>query len=188
MKIGGMGGVSKSVDAFAEWMGNLPPGALILELGTKRSDPSFPTHHKEWNPAAKWTLSDLDWGEDVDITSDAHDLAVFDDNAFEALIAVSVWEHLARPWVAAQAAYRVLAPGGRMYVATHQTFPLHGYPDDYFRFSTDAMRVIFEDAGFTVDSADYTYPAKITPPAEVTRWNTAAPAYLNVDALLTKGT
>jgi SAM-dependent methyltransferase len=185
MKIGD-GGVSDTVGEFAHWVGRSLPETRILELGTLRSDPNFPTHHREWNPLANWVFSDIEEGVDVDIPADAHTLAPFADAAFDAIVAVSVWEHLARPWLACHAAYRVLKPGGRMYVATHQSFPIHGYPDDYFRFSDHALALIFEDAGFIVDSTDYSYPAQIIPPPEVTRWNSAAPVYLNVDAAMTK--
>jgi 2-polyprenyl-3-methyl-5-hydroxy-6-metoxy-1,4-benzoquinol methylase len=45
---------------------------------------------------------------------------------FDALVAVAVFEHLERPWIAAKEVARVLKPGGFAYVSTHQTFPLHG--------------------------------------------------------------
>jgi hypothetical protein len=70
-----------------------------------------------------------------------------------------------------------------LFVCTHQTFPLHGYPHDYFRFSAEALAGIFDDAGFEILDGGYTYPASIIPPAEVTRWNPGAAAYLNVDVL-----
>lgn len=160
-------------------------GAQILELGTRRWDPEFPTHHRAWAPDAVWTMADAMDGIDVDVVADAHDLAPFKDNSFDAYIACSVYEHLQRPWIAAQAAARVLRPGGWLYVDTHQTFPLHGYPRDYFRFSKEALATIFRDAGFTVIDFGYAYPCKIQPPPEVTRWNTApdVEAWLNVDIM-----
>ena len=173
--------VSRSVALFVDSLEHLPYPS-ILELGTKRSDPNFPTHHREWHPEAGWTMADAEDGTDVDIVTNAHDMREqFADESFDAVIAVSVWEHLERPWVAAKEVERVLAKGGIVYIATHQTFPIHGYPSDFFRFSDKALTLIFEDAGLEVISADYSYPAKIQPPPEVTRWNHAAPAYLNVD-------
>jgi SAM-dependent methyltransferase len=152
----------------------------IIELGTLRWEQDRPTHHKAWAPDATWTLTDVSPGTDVDQVVDAHTMDGAADN-FDAYIAVSLYEHLERPWVAAQAAARVLGPGGLLYVATHQTFPIHGYPSDYFRFSDRALALIFADAGFEILHAGYAYPCKIVPPPEVTRWNPAAPAWLNVE-------
>ena len=158
----------------------------VLELGTRRWIPDFATHHAAWAPpGVEWIKSDMEAGVDVDVVADAHDLAGSNAQAFDlrfdAYVAVSVYEHLRRPWVAAESVRDVLRPGGLVYVATHQTFPLHGYPHDYFRFSREALAGIFDDAGFVIVDGGYTYPATITPPAEVDRWNPGAPAFLNVD-------
>jgi SAM-dependent methyltransferase len=167
----------------------------VIEVGTLRSDPEFPTHHTAWAPHGTWTRVDAYPGQDVDIVMDAHTMAhevgVHHPHyygtapAFDAYVACSVYEHLRRPWVAMAAAAGVVKPGGLVYVQTHQTFPLHGYPSDYFRFSAEALAGIMEDAGLDVLHAGYLYPCRIIPPAEVTRWNTAddVEAWLNVEAL-----
>lgn len=159
----------------------------ILELGTHRWQGDLPTHHLEWAPhGSTYVMSDVAEGPDVDVVADAHDLAPFPDNAFDAVIAVSVWEHLARPWIAAQQVARVLRPGGIAYIATHQTFPLHGYPSDYWRFSSEGLTVLFEDAGLATDDVGYCYPCRIWPGADVTRWNPDAAAFLNVTGIWAK--
>lgn len=158
----------------------------VLELGTLRWESHTPTHHKAWFPDATWTLSDWEAGTDVDVVADAHDLAPFPDDSFDALVACSLLEHVARPWLVLQAMARVLRPGGHLLVTTHQTFPLHGYPDDYFRFSTSAMRVLAEDAGLEVARVEHMFPCKIIPPKIVPVWNTAAEAFLNVELFARK--
>lgn len=158
----------------------------VLELGTRRWEAES-THHLEWMPhGSTFVMSDVTDGPDVDVVADAHVLAPFPDGAFDAVIAVSVWEHLARPWIAAQQVARVLAPGGIAYIATHQTFPLHGYPSDFFRFSIEGLDVLFTDAGLTQVDSGYGYPCRIWPGAEVTRWNPDAPCWLNVCGIWSK--
>lgn len=153
----------------------------VLEIGTCRSNPDFPTHHLEWMPnGATLIMSDAFPGIDVDIVSDAHDLKEFETGSFDAVIAISVFEHLAKPWIASEAIARVLKPGGLVYIATHQTFPLHGYPYDYFRFSTDALEVLFGKPLYEEVKSAYEFPCKIIPHKEVKTWNTAAPCFLNV--------
>jgi SAM-dependent methyltransferase len=156
----------------------------VLEIGTRRWESNRPTHHQEWVPdTARYVMSDFMDGLDVDVVADAHTLEPFDDHSFDAFVAVSVWEHLERPWVAAQQVARVLRPGGIALIATHQTFPIHGYPSDYFRFSDRALALLFTDAGMETVVSTHLYPCRIIPPPEVTRWNAAAPAFLNVEGV-----
>lgn len=158
----------------------------ILELGCLRWEIDCPTHHVDWHPGGVWVRSDIEPGLDVDIVMDAHDLAPCADGTFDAYIAMSVYEHLRQPWVAAQQAARVLRPGGILFVMTHQTFPIHGYPSDYFRFTDVALASIFQDAGLTIVMAAYEYPCQIIPPSEITRWNPGAEAFLNVNVFARK--
>lgn len=159
----------------------------VLELGTHRWQGDLPTHHLEWVPQpACYVMSDITKGPDVDVVADAHDLAPFADGAFDAVIAVSVWEHLARPWLAALQVARVLRPGGVAYIATHHCFPIHGYPDDYTRWTTAGLAVLFEDAGLGTVASGYCYPCRIDPGPDVTRWNPDAPAFLNVQGIWEK--
>lgn len=161
-------------------------GPVVLELGTRRYEPSFPTHHAVWLPrGASHVKADMEHGEDVDLVTDAHNLRV-DDDSVDAVIAVAIFEHLRRPWIAAKEIHRVLKPGGIVYTETHHTFPEHGYPDDYWRFSRGALFTIFDDAGMDVRSTAYHYPVKIIVPSDIERWNAAAPAWLNVDLFAVK--
>lgn len=159
----------------------------VVEIGTRRWDPNLPTHHADWVPHAQpYLRCDVDDGDDVDLVTDAHDLAGLSDSSWDAVVAVSIFEHLTRPWLAAHAIARVLRPGGAAYIATHQTFPIHGYPNDYWRFSVDALDVLFADAGMVAEIAGYQYPCRIQPGPEVTRWNPNAEAFLNVCGIWSK--
>jgi hypothetical protein len=33
-------------------------------------------------------------------------------------------------------------------VTTLTSFPIHGFPDDYYRYTTSGLRLLLEDAGF----------------------------------------
>jgi SAM-dependent methyltransferase len=171
-------------EALNWFIANANPTGRILEQGCYEWTPGKPTSvGAEWFPAAELVRTDINAGAGVDIAADAHDLAPFDDDEFDTVISRSVFEHLARPWIATAVIERVLKPGGLVFIDTHQTFPLHGYPDDYFRFSVDAMRVLFADAGLEVIEANYILPCTIVQPPEVPVWNTAAPSYLHVHAV-----
>lgn len=175
-----------TADHATQLLAALPPGATVLELGCLRWEANRPTHHAHLLPeGVTHVRSDVTNGTDVDVPADAHDLAPFPDNHFDAVLAFSVWEHLARPWIAADAVRRVLKPGGFVYVDTHQTFPLHGYPHDYFRFSTEALSVLFDDGWGTVEQG-YALPCRIDHRGQCPVWNTAAEAFLHVQHLARK--
>jgi SAM-dependent methyltransferase len=193
--------IDKQGDGLSQWMTTMADNVeslfkialhgtdspKVLELGTLRSNAAKATHHAAWlPPGATHVMSDLFPGEDVDVVADAHSLAPFEDESFDALIAVSVWEHLSKPWIAAEAAARVLRPGGLLYVATHHTFPVHGYPSDYTRWTDEGLKSLFDAPLWKDQVAGFSYPCTIVPPSVVKIWNVAAPAFLNVDVFAIK--
>lgn len=152
----------------------------VLEVGTRKWGTES-THHKHLFPnATNYVMSDFMDGDDVDVVSDVHDLKEFDDETFDAFFSSSLFEHVQYPWVAAQAILRVLKPGGWLYTATHQTFPVHGYPHDYTRWTDKGLKSVFEWAGFQVWAADMNTRCVIQKPDEIEVWDPNAPAYIGV--------
>ena len=46
------------------------------------------------------------------------------------------------------AMYKSLKSEGVLFLQTHQTFLIHGYPSDYFRFTTEALSVTQQTLDF----------------------------------------
>jgi hypothetical protein len=154
---------------------------IVLELGTKRSDPARSTMHKDFVPhASRFMGFDLEAGEDVDIVGDIHRLSHFvGREKMDIIISCSTFEHLKYPFLAAHEIMRSLKIGGLLYIQTHQTFPLHAYPFDYFRYSTEALAGLFGTRmGFEVQKVAYEFPATIHSKRvpDIEKFN----AYLNV--------
>jgi len=153
----------------------------VLEIGTMQWVDDVSTHHGGWLPdGSTHVKSDIQEGKDVDVVADVHDLSLFGDDEFDAFIAVSVWEHVRKPWVASAEVARVVKPGGIIYVATHFAFPVHGYPSDYCRWTDEGLKSLFDAPEWHSQQADYAFPCTIEPPQEVEIWNAFAPAFLNV--------
>jgi len=163
---------------FQNWLSEVK-NAHVIELGTCRSNPDVPTHHKDWAASdCTFIMSDFQQGVDVDVLADAHSLSsTFEPASFDALIACSVFEHIQRPWIAANEIAKILKPGGKAFIQTHQTFPLHAYPFDYWRYTKEAMETIFGDAGLPGE-AWYEFPCKIVSERDPNGAN--HPAFLNV--------
>ncbi|MES9853767.1 MAG: methyltransferase domain-containing protein [Candidatus Thiodiazotropha sp. L084R] len=136
----------------------------VLELGTRRSKPNRSTLHKNWVPhASRYVGTDFVDGDDVDVVADIHTLSkTLGENAFDIIISCSTFEHVQYPWLAAEEISRTLTVGGLIAIQTHHAFPLHAYPNDYWRFSTEALETLFcENLGFEIIGASYDFKSHI---------------------------
>jgi SAM-dependent methyltransferase len=59
---------------------------------------------------------------------------------FDLIFCLSVMEHVRRPWIACANLEAALKPGGILLWSTPWVHRVHGYPDDYWRFSPSAIR------------------------------------------------
>lgn len=102
-------------------------------------------------------------GENVDVVGDVHELSrLFPAESFDAILGFSVFEHLMMPWKAAIEMNHVLKPGGLVWLATHQTWPIHDAPCDFFRFSDSSWRALFNGStGFEILETALGEPASV---------------------------
>jgi SAM-dependent methyltransferase len=116
---------------------------------------------------------DVHPGINVDVVGDAHRLSeVFGEASFDAVVSSAVFEHLAMPWVVAEEISRVLRPGGLVYIETHFSHSMHELPWNFFQFSHEGLKVLFNEAlGFETIEAGVSNPI-------VGRFSYAADDYL----------
>jgi hypothetical protein len=161
---------------------------IVWETGTRQSEPPRSTMHgRDWVPhAGKIIGIDIQPGADVDVVADLEDLSHYVGvlPRPDIVISCSVYEHLHHPWRATREIASWLNPGGLLYIQTHQTFPLHGYPDDCWRFTTETLSMLCADEGLHVIESCYEFPCKIYSAADP--GGEQAPAYLNVYVLAVK--
>ena len=82
---------------------------------------------------------------------------------------------------------RALRPGGLFYVQTHQTFPIHAYPYDYWRFTKEALETLFcPRSGYSVLGTDQQFNARILAREDFRRV-LRGPCFLNVSLLARRG-
>ncbi|MDQ8728369.1 class I SAM-dependent methyltransferase [Bradyrhizobium sp. LHD-71] len=179
-------GSSSGLGSFKAWLGSVQTGT-VLELGTRRVAGDPPTVRRTWvAPSVRYVACDYMSGLDVDAVVDAERLSkTFEAGSIDAVIACSVFEHIRRPWLAAEQIGKVLRPGGRVYVQTHQCYPIHAHPYDYWRFSREAMETLFaQEFGFKNQASWYEYPASIL--SERNPLAVAHEAFLNVNLVAEK--
>jgi len=84
-------------------------------------------------------------GYDNVIVADATQCGYLEAERYDAIFSVSVFEHIAKPWKAAENLVRLLKPGGIMYHAAPFSYFYHGAPADFYRYTPDAMQVLFSE-------------------------------------------
>lgn len=157
----------------------------ILELGTRRSNVDCPTNKKHLFSEIEdlnYVMTDYQAGMDVDVICDLHHTSkVFDDESFDLIISCSTYEHLKYPQVCSLNLMKMLKKNGIIFIQTHQTYPLHGYKFDYFRFSREALESLFPPTmNMKTLSSYFTHICDIITPKPIPGWNSVSESYLNV--------
>lgn len=123
-------------------------GADVLEVGSRQ-------HVKDawWIvnrdlAQGRWTGIDMQPGDGVDQVADIHDLPSEWSDRFSAVLCSEVLEHVSMPWVALPELFRVTAPGGWIVVTTLTAFPIHGFPDDFYRYTESGLRFLLQESGY----------------------------------------
>lgn len=113
----------------------------------------------------KVVVLDVMAGDGVDVVCDAHRMSeVLSPETFDAVYSMAVFEHLVMPWKVAVEMNRVMRPGAIALILTHQTIGMHDMPWDYFRFSDNAWKGLFNPAtGFEILATELSEPQHILP-------------------------
>lgn len=130
-------------------------GDDVLEIGSRMHDPAAWWLNNRDLALGTWTGIDCQPGHNVDRVADIHQMPAEWEGRFSGVVCSEVMEHVARPWLALPQVRRAMRPGGVMLVTTLTTFHIHGYPDDYYRYTQSGLSLLLEDAGFRVEKIGY---------------------------------
>jgi SAM-dependent methyltransferase len=126
-------------------------GKRVVEAGAFDVNGSARGHAESLRPAS-YTGTDMRPGPGVDLVCAAEDLpAELGEDTADVVISTEMLEHAADWQAALRGMTGVLAPGGVLVLtARGPGFPLHGYPEDHWRFTPEAMGTIIKGAGLDV--------------------------------------
>jgi hypothetical protein len=164
------------------------PGGRLLEIGSRNRSGNV---HRDRVPVGmEYVGLDIVPGDNVDVVADVHDLkGVFRQASFDAVFSLSTFEHLAMPWKVVLEINHILRKNGLVFVGSHQAWPLHEEPCDFWRFSVHGWDALFNVAtGFRILEGVYGWPGSVVPhtlhPYFVGLWD--QPAWLATGVLCEK--
>lgn len=102
-------------------------------------------------------------GEGVDLVCNLEE-PLPDIGQFAHIECLSVLEHSRAPWILASNVERLLEPGGTLFVAAPFVHEFHAYPNDFFRFTTEGVKLLFPGVAFEamgMAHRELSYKAKV---------------------------
>ena len=92
---------------------------------------------------------DMAAGPGVDVVAD---LELEPVGMFDHIECMSVMEHCRRPWLIAQNLEFMLRSSGTLFITVPFIWRVHGYPDDYWRFTSSGVRSLFSKIKWTEEA------------------------------------
>lgn len=112
---------------------NLPENTVVINLGSGAKRIGKRVINVDIFPA-----------KNVDIVADARALP-FEDDSVDAVISEQLFEHVRDPQNIVKEIYRVLRPGGLVFVTTPFIIGYHSMPNDYYRWTLQGLRELMKD-------------------------------------------
>lgn len=94
-------------------------------------------------PDREYVGVDFRAGPGVDLVADVEAMPV-PDKSVGTVIAMSTFEHVRRFWRGIDEVHRMLRPDGVFVLSCPFYFHIHGYPNDYWRFTPNALDMLLE--------------------------------------------
>ena len=142
---------SENVESWIRKYAKLARGP-VLEIGARRFG-EYIDVRSLFPDVRDFVGCDLEPGENVDIVLDIS--APFADvnkrlggRRFATIFCTSVLEHIADVFSACSNISKLLDRGGVLFLSVPFVFRFHAYPNDYWRFTPEAVRVLFPKLNF----------------------------------------
>lgn len=110
-------------------------------------------------PGREYVGCDMREGPGVDRVLNLHALDL-PDASVGAAISLDTFEHVEFPRKAISEIHRVLADGGIAVISSVMNFPIHAYPDDYWRYTPAAFRSLLQefDSSVVASAGEPSFP------------------------------
>ena len=104
--------------------------------------------------ASKYIPFDMQAGKNIDVVGSVLN-PPFPNSSFDTVISTQVLEHVEKPWIMVGEINRILKSGGICILSAPFMAPYHADPQDYFRFTREGMKSLFQDDFEIVECRPY---------------------------------
>ncbi len=115
----------------------------IVEFGSLQVEDGQANDLRALFAGREFVGTDMRPGAGVDRIEDLRELSLGDGEVGTALC-LDTLEHCADPLTACRELHRVVRDGGLCVISSVMFFPVHGYPQDYWRFTPSGMALLLE--------------------------------------------
>jgi SAM-dependent methyltransferase len=123
----------------------LPPGSRVLDYGCA-SGP-----YRDLLPSTlEYVGADIVGNPDADVVLNADGTVPLPDASFDLVLSSQVLEHVGDPVLYLSECTRLLRPGGALVLTTHGLMYSHRDPEDFWRWTSDGLAKVVEEAGLEV--------------------------------------
>jgi len=119
------------------------PQGPVLEVGAYNVNGTI----RDLFPQEGYVGLDKSPGPDVDMVVDICNLKSA--KKYATVICCETLEHVTEPWTAIERMYAALRAGGLFIATWCFVFPIHEYPEDYWRATPAGFRYLLERVGFS---------------------------------------
>lgn len=143
------------VTKFVEKISRLvKPGESILDAGAGECVYKGYFNHAEYK-SSDYCVGDEEWDyKHIDYVCRLHEIPV-EDNTFDNILCTQTLEHVPNPKEVIGELYRVLKPGGKLFLTAPLFHQEHQTPYDFYRYTQYGLRYLLEENGFEVKSIEH---------------------------------
>lgn len=113
----------------------------VVEFGSMQVEADQDSDLRRFFGDVDYTGTDFRSGPGVDRVEDLRALT-FEDGSIGTSLCFDTLEHCEDPPLACRELARVTAPGGVCIISSVMLFGIHGYPNDYFRFTPEGFKAM----------------------------------------------
>lgn len=135
-------------DYIEEKLSDLPPGAIVLDLG------AGPSQFRSLLEKHKTIATDFYPYKGIDVVCNICEVTPFKDCIADCIIVSNVLEHMYDPMETLKECFRLLRPGGRLILTVPFLIRVHQAPYDYYRYTHFALEHLFVNAGFSQNKVE----------------------------------
>jgi len=134
----------KSIRQFVRiCVNNLPLRGIVYEFGALQVNSEPKESIRELFRNFNYVGADMRPGPGVDIQLNLHDISL-EDSVVSCVLCMDTLEHVEYPRKAVDEIWRILDADGIAIISSVFDFPIHDYPNDYWRFTPEGFRSLLQ--------------------------------------------